>query len=71
MKYSKKTPRINVKFINGDSDEILFEVNDRTNIDVGNMFINQYVDELVKNEFKDKRLPKNIMVLAVAEFELK
>lgn len=71
MKYTKNTPRINVKFINSENDEILFEVNDRTNINVGDMFINYYVDELVKLENKNGKLPKNIMVLAVAEFELK
>ena len=30
MRYSKATPRLTVKFIDSDTDKILFEVKDRT-----------------------------------------
>ena len=70
MKYAKKNPRLTVKFINNDTDEILFEIKDRTWMNVGELLNNIAVDNIMKHEFKDY-YPKNLMVLVVAEYELK
>jgi len=71
MRYVKQTPRLVVKFIDGDSDKILFEVNDRTWMNVGEILTDVAIDSIMKNEWKDKKMPKNLMVLVVAEFGLK
>ena len=70
MKYTKKNPRLIIKFINNDTDEILFEIKDRTWMNVGELLHNVAVDNIMKHEFKDN-YPKNLMVLVVAEYELK
>ena len=71
MKYVKDSPRLIVKFINGDTDEILFEIGDRNWMNVGETFTDYYVDTIMKTEFKNKEFPKNMMVLVVGEFKLK
>ena len=70
MKYTKKNPRLIIKFINNDTDEILFEIKDRTWMNVGELLNNIAVDNIMKHEFKDN-YPKNLMVLVVAEYKLK
>jgi len=71
MVYKKSTPRLDVKFVNGDTDEILFEVKDRTWMNVGELLTDGAINSIMKNEWKNKPLPKNLMVLVVADFELK
>ena len=70
MRYTKQSPRLNVKFVNADADEVLFEVNDRTWMNVGELLSDGAIDSIMKNEWKNKKLPENIMVLVVGEFEL-
>jgi hypothetical protein len=71
MKYTKETPRLTVKFINADTEAVLFEINDRTWLNVGEIFSDYYVDAVMKTEMKDKKKPTNLMVLVVGEYELK
>lgn len=70
MKYTKQSPRLTVKFIDSDTDTILFEVNDRTWMNVGEILTDNAIDSIMKNEWKNKTLPNNIMVLVVGEFQL-
>jgi hypothetical protein len=70
MKYVKETPRLTVKFIDADTEKTLFEVKDRSWMNVGELLTDYYVDTIVKNELGDKKLPKNLMVLVVCEFKL-
>jgi len=70
MRYTKKSPRLTVKFIDSDTDTILFEVNDRTWMNVGDILSDGAIDSIMKNEWKNKKLPENIMVLVVGEFQL-
>jgi hypothetical protein len=70
MKYTKNTPRLAVKFINADTEEVLFEVHDRSWMNVGELLSDFYVDNLMKTELKNKKLPKNLLVLVVSEFKL-
>lgn len=69
MRYRKDTPRITVKFIDADTDQILFEIKDRSWMNVGELFTDQIVTTLMEQENKSKKLPKNILVLAVGEFK--
>lgn len=71
MKYIKNTPRLTVQFVDNDTEEILFEVNDRSWMNVGEILTDYSVDSIMKHEFKDKEMPTNLMVLVVSEFELK
>lgn len=68
--YVKDTPRITVKFINSDTDAIICEVKDRNWLSVGELFPSTTVTGIIKQEFKNKRLPKNILVIAVSEYTL-
>lgn len=71
-KYKKQTPRLNVKYIDAETEEILFELNDRTWANVGELLSDYHVDSLVKSELKRRNieLPDNVMVLVVGEYEL-
>ena len=69
MRYRKDTPRITVKFIDSDTDQILFEIKDRSWMNIGELFTDQIVTTLMEQENKSKKLPKNILVLAVGEFK--
>ena len=71
MRYSKATPRLTVKFVDSDTDTILFEVKDRTWMNVGELLTDSAIDSIMKNEWKNKELPENLMVLVVGEFELR
>ena len=71
MRYSKTTPRLTVKFVDSDTNEILFEVKDRTWMTVGELLTDGAISSIMQNEWKDKELPENLMVLVVGEFELK
>jgi len=73
MIYKKKNPRISVKYVNSDTDDVLFEINDRNHSNVGELLSDYFADNVIKDELSKLKitLPKNIMILCVAEFELK
>lgn len=71
MRYAKTTPRLTVKFVDSDTNKILFEVKDRTWMTVGDLLTDAAIDSIMKNEWKNKKMPINLMVLVVGEFELK
>ena len=68
-RYTKENSRIEVQFIDGDTDEVLFTVN-RNILNVGELFSIGVMDNLLKNHFRDKTLPENVMIIAVAEYNL-
>lgn len=47
-KYLKESSRILVKFINGETNELLFEITNRTSIDVGEVFSDHFITEISK-----------------------
>lgn len=69
-KYTKENSRITVKFIDSDTEITLFEIKDRSWMNIGELFTSYVADSIIKNEFKNKKLPKNIMMIAVAEYSL-
>jgi len=70
MRYSKATPRLTVKFVDSDTNKILFEVKDRTWMTVSELLTDGAISSIMQNEWKNKKLPENLMVLVVGEFEL-
>lgn len=70
MRYKKTTPRLDVKFVDSDTDNILFEVKDRTWMNVGDLLTDNAINNIMKNEWKNKPMPENLMVLVVGEFQL-
>ena len=71
MRYSKATPRLTVKFVDSDTNNILFEIKDRTWMNVAELLSDGAITSVMQNERKNKTLPDNLMVLVVGEFELK
>jgi hypothetical protein len=70
MRYSKATPRLTVKFVDSDTNTILFEVKERTWMTVNELLSDGAISSIMQNEWKNKVLPENLMVLVVGEFEL-
>jgi hypothetical protein len=72
MAYTKNSPRVSVKFIDADTEEQLFEIKDRSWMDMNQLFTDHIATSLIESDrkIKNKPLPKNIMVIAVGEFTL-
>jgi len=70
MKYKKDTSRITVQFLDSATEKLLFEIKDRNHQNVGELMSDFYADTLLMRELKGKNLPKNVMVIAVADFTL-
>ena len=69
MKYAKKTPRLVVKFVNSDTNKVLFEIKDRTWMNVGEIMNDGAVSSIMNAEYKGEP-PENLMVLAIGEYDL-
>lgn len=72
MRYTKETPRIVVKFIDANTEQVLFEIKDRNWMNIGEVFTNHIASELVEQDLKTKKIkpPKKLLILAVGEYEL-
>ena len=70
MRYTKTTPRLTVKFVNSDTNAVLFEVKDRTWMNIGEILTDAAIDSIMKTEWKNKKMPKNLIILVVGEFKL-
>lgn len=69
MKYIKETPRITVKIVDGDTEEVILEYKDRTWMNVGELFQTGVLNRIIENELPDGAIPpKNLMVIAVSEY---
>lgn len=69
-KYIKETARINVKFIDAQTEETILEVPDRNHMNVGEILTGHYGNTLIQAKLKGKRLPKKILVLVLSELIL-
>jgi hypothetical protein len=69
MRYSKASPRLIVKFVDSDTNAVLFEVKDRSWMNVGDMLTDGAITSIMKTEYRGDP-PENLMILVVAEFEL-
>jgi len=70
MRYSKKSPRLTVQFVDSDTEEILLEVKDRSWMNVGDFLTDGAINSIMASEYGDKPVPENLMVLVVGEFKL-
>jgi hypothetical protein len=67
--YIKNVPRLTVKFLDGDdTSKVLFEVNNRDHMNVGEMFSDTYVTSLINQTIDEQNLPDNVLVLVTANF---
>ncbi len=69
-KYLKKSPRLSVKFFDGETNKQLFEIKDRNWMNVGEMFADHYVSELINQTIKAENLPENVIVIVSGEYHL-
>jgi hypothetical protein len=69
-KYIKETSRIPVKFVDELTENELFEINDRNWLNVGEIFPDYTVSNIITNDLKSKKFPKAILVIAVARYTL-
>lgn len=72
MKYIKDNPRITVTIYNADTEEVLLKIQNKNWMNVGEVFTQHHVTELISHEFNaSKKLPpKNILVMIAEEFTL-
>lgn len=65
--YSKESPRITAQYFNSETDELLFEIKNRSWMDIGELFSDNNLNVIIKNELKNKILPENVMLIAIAD----
>lgn len=63
--YAKETPKLTVKIIDGETNEVLFEIPNRNPLNVGELFSDVYVSEIIK---KNNLNPNIIRVLVIGDF---
>jgi hypothetical protein len=69
-RYKKNTPRLSVKFFDGDTNEQLFEIKNRNWMDVGELFADHYVSELIIQTIREQDLPDSVVVLVSGVYDL-
>jgi len=69
-KYVSNSPRLTVKFIDADTETVLFETHDRTWMNIGEAMTDWFNDAIMKTEMKDKKVPENLMVMVIKELHL-
>lgn len=69
MRYIKDRGRLTVKYVNADTEDILFEVPNRNYSNIGELMTDHYVTELMKQNV-DGVVPENLLVIVVGEYTL-
>lgn len=69
VNYIKDNPRLKVQFFNSDNDALLFEIHDRTWMNIGEILTTHYVSKLMNNELKGMVMPENLLILVVSEYK--
>lgn len=67
-KYRKQTSRIPVKFIDGETEELIFEIKDRNHTNIGELYTDYVVSSTATREIEKGNEPNEIMVISVAIF---
>jgi len=65
INYLKESPRITVKYIDGDTNELIFEIPNRTCLDIGDVMNDVNVSEMMR---KQNATPSLVRVLTVVDF---
>jgi hypothetical protein len=63
--------RLSLKFIDGETNEQLFEIKDKSWMEIGQFMTNGYVTDIVKNSIGMEDAPENLVVMMVAYYEKK
>lgn len=71
VKFIKEIPRLNVKFIQASTGKTLFEIKDRDWMNVGELFTDHYVTELMRQTYDDENLIKigKIIVVVAGDYQ--
>lgn len=65
INYLKDSPRITVKYIDGDTNELIFEIPNRTCLDIGDVLSDNNVSEMMR---KQNSTASFVRVLTVVDF---
>jgi len=70
IKYIKEVPRINVKYVQASTGKVLFEIKDRDWMNVGELFTDHYVTQLMQQTYENDDLKKigKIIVVAAGDY---
>ena len=68
MKYIKVEPRINTQIIDAKTEKSLITFNDRTWINLGEVFTEAAVTNMIEQQFKNAG-PDEILVIAVNRYK--
>jgi len=69
MGYKKDSPRINVKFYDEKTEELLFEINDRSWMDIGEILSDYHFNNVIEKEILHQNInPDKILVVIATEF---
>lgn len=71
IKFVKEVPRLNVKFVQASSGKVLFEIKDRDWMNVGELFTDHYVSELMRQTYDEENLLKigKIIVVVAGDYQ--
>lgn len=65
MAYKKNTTRVNIKFINGITNEIIMEIPNRSVIEIGEVLTDSFISRLMESNKIDVEC---VRVLIVGDF---
>ena len=66
--YKKTNHRITVKILDENNEE-LFEIPGRTSVDIGDIFTDSLITDVIKKAYGKNDLPKKFTVMAYNSFE--
>lgn len=69
VKYVKENPRLKVQFYNNKNNELLFQIHDRTWMNIGEILTTHYVSKLMNNELKGQVLPDDLLIIVESEYK--
>lgn len=69
-KYSKESTRIPIQFINSETEEVLFEINDRNWMNIGEVFTDNVANSIMATRYRGREheMPDNFMIIIAKEF---
>ena len=70
LKYMKEQPRLTVKFLDGDTKNLLFEVKDRDWMNICELMTDHHVDALIQKTIKEENLPDSVIAMVTGEYFL-
>lgn len=68
MRYVKDSARLLVRYVDSDTDEVVFEVKDRNWMNVGELLSDVYVAKVMEANLGDDGAPRNLMVIVVGDY---